>query len=231
MNNQETGTPPSGQPPFEVGTPSPRRVQILTPEEEVEALKLSLIKEYDSIVPVIATLAGVGNDEAREAVHTVICRVLVGVNRRPAGDPVVAWRPYIIQSAMNALKEEARRVASRRETVHLFGELDPEQRREIRELLTHEAGPAEKAEQQELLARAQEELAQLPPRQREVIKRRNDKETFGEIAGAMGISVGAVKKLYNVGMKQLRRRFFGWHGAGEAHKANIPLLRLIQGAA
>ncbi len=100
-------------------------------EEGVQALKLMLIREYDSIVPAVALLVGASRTQAQEALHTAICRALVGVTRRPPGNPVVAWRSYIIRTAMNVLKDEARDEARRRENenVLLFSELSPEFRR------------------------------------------------------------------------------------------------------
>lgn len=96
-------------------------------EEGVQALKLMLIREFDSIVPAVALLAGASRTEAQEALHTAICRALVGVTRRPPGNPVVAWRPFIIRTAMNVLKDEARDEARRGENANvlLFSELSP----------------------------------------------------------------------------------------------------------
>jgi len=103
-------------------------------EEGVQALKLMLIREYDSIVPAVALLAGASRAQAQEALHTAICRALVGVTRRPPGNPVVAWRSYIIRTAMNVLKDEARDEARRRENENVllfseFSELSPGFRR------------------------------------------------------------------------------------------------------
>ncbi|HBP17522.1 MAG TPA: hypothetical protein DEA08_07005 [Planctomycetes bacterium] len=72
---------------------------------------------------------------------------------------------------------------------------------------------ARSAAQAEEEARALRALAQLPPRQREVLTLRLlEGLTFPALAGALGISEGAAKTHFQRGVRALRQRL---HAAGE----------------
>lgn len=72
----------------------------------VQQLKLELIREYEQYVETIAGLTDASEDDAREALHRAACEMLVGLTKRPPGNPVVAWRPYIVSGAINKLRDE-----------------------------------------------------------------------------------------------------------------------------
>jgi len=173
----------------------------------VRTLRLALIREYGSVIPVVAKLAKASREDAREAFHNAACRMLAGAARRPPGDPIVDWRLYLIQATLNALREKARGEARRRGKEILFSDLSKDERRLLYRIPAHGRTPAELAADREIEALGWSELQTLPPRQREVIERHYRKESFPEIAAALGVTIGTVKRLHNVGIRRLRLRF------------------------
>ncbi len=171
--------------------------------ELVQELKLELIREYEKYVQTVAGLAGSSVEDAREAFHTAICRMLVGLKKRPPGDPIMAWRPYIIEAAVNDLRMEARR----RKGFILFSNLAPEGRRELLSKASPEPTPAEQAERNELARLAWQELQNLSPLEREVITLRCHGASFAEIASKLGTTLGTVQVSWSTGIAKLRHRF------------------------
>lgn len=172
----------------------------------VQQLKLELIRGYEEYVRTVACLTGTKEDEAREAFHTAFCRMLVGLKKRPSGNPIVAWRPYIIRSAINTLKEEARQVARRKRTCLLFSELDAEGKERVMSVPDPRPRPAEQAENNELATLAWKEMKKLPSHEREVIARRCQGESYKEIAKDMSIAVPTAGTYWTRGLDTLRAR-------------------------
>ena len=169
----------------------------------VQELKLELIRGYEKYVRSVAALTDASEDDAREAVHRAICRMLVGLKKRAPGDPIVAWRPYIIEAAVNELRMEARR----RKGFILVSDLDLEGRRELLWQVSPEPTPSEQAERNELARLAWQELRILSPQEREVITLRCRGFSFAEIASRLGTTIGAARVSWSTGMVRLRRRF------------------------
>ncbi len=177
--------------------------------ELVQQLKLELIREYEKYVQTVAGLAGSSVEDAREAFHTAICRMLVGLQKRPPKVIIVAWRPYIIQAAVNELKERSRQVARRRHTLILFSELDNEGRQKLMNLPDPHPTPSEQAEKTELEALAWQELQKLPPSERDVISRRCHGQVFREIAESLSIEPETARAYWTRGLATLRTRLRG----------------------
>ncbi len=207
---QETNPPSLLQPPPrtfpELGGGQPS-TSTRNREEAVQNLRLALIREYGSVIPVVAKLARTSREDAREAFHKAAWRMLAGAARRSPGDPIVDWRLYLIQAALNALREKTRQEGRRRGKEILFSELSKDERRLLYRIATPGRTPAERAADRELEALGWAELRTLPPRQREVIERHYRQESFPEIAAALGVTIGTVKKLHDVGIRRLRLRF------------------------
>jgi len=174
--------------------------------DPIEELRLELSREYEKYVATVAVVTNSSEDDAREALHTVVCRMLAGLTKRPRGNPVFAWRPYIIQSAVNELRQRSRNVARRKNTVVLFSELDQDGRRQVADLQAPQRRPDVQAQQNELAALAWRELRKLPSRQRFVIARHCKGYTFHEIADACGIDPVTARRHFNIGIHELRHR-------------------------
>ncbi len=168
--------------------------------ELAQQLKLELIQEYEKITPAIKALTGASLDDAREALHRAICRVLVGVTRRGLRNPVAAWRPYIIQTAVNELRKE--RNESKR--VVLFGELREDELRRLFAIPHSQPTPLEHMIAKESRAILWAEVASLSPREGEVLKRWAHGSSFRDISKALGIKPSTARKLWSRGIGHLR---------------------------
>jgi RNA polymerase sigma factor (sigma-70 family) len=169
----------------------------------VQELKDELIRNYEKYVKGVAKAAQVSRDVAREALHRAIFRMLVGFRKRPPRNPIVAWRPYIIEGALNELRMEARR----RGGVLLFRELDQDQQRELLSKAAPGPTPAEQAQKNELAALAWKEVEKLPHYQREVIQRRCRGQSYEEIAELLGVERSTAESYWTRGIEALRLRF------------------------
>jgi len=174
--------------------------------ELIQQLKLELIQAYEPYVRTVAGLTSTPLEDAREAFHTAICKMLVGLRKRPPGNPIVAWRPYIIQAAVNQLREQSRQVARREHNVILFSELDEEGRQQVMNIPDPHPNPLEQAEKKELEALAWEELQKLRPCERDVITKRCHGQAFGEIAGSLSVEPETARAYWARGLATLRSR-------------------------
>ncbi len=170
--------------------------------ELVEQLKLELIREYEQYVETIAALTDVSEDDAREALHRAACEMLVGLSKRPPGNPVIAWRPYIISGAINKLRDEQKE----RKRVRLFSQLRKDQREEVLAIRDPRPTPAEVLEKKDTAAILWSEVDGLSPREAEVIRRWADNSSFNEIAEALGLARPTVRVLWMRGIRNLRKR-------------------------
>lgn len=171
----------------------------------VQELKLELIREYEHYVRAVAGLTGSPEDDASEAIHRAVCELLVSLKRRPAGNPALAWRPYVIRAAVNQLRNDIKE----RRRVILFSELDKDQRREVLSKASPVLTPLEQAEKNELAALAWKELGTLPRYERAVIARRCCDQSFREIAAALAIKPSTARGFWTTGIGKLRFRFRG----------------------
>jgi RNA polymerase sigma factor (sigma-70 family) len=170
--------------------------------ELVQELKLELIREYEQYVRILAGLTGASLEDAREALHRAICRMLVGLKKRPAGDPAIAWRPYVIRAAVNHLRDEI----NERKDVLLFSELDKEGRRKLLGVPDPHPTPLERLEKNETAEILWKEVATLSPREAEVLKRWAHGANFQDIAAALAIQPSTVRELWSRGIGHLRKR-------------------------
>ena len=168
----------------------------------VQELKLVLIREYEQYVRTVAGLTGSSEDDAREALHRAVSELLVSLKGRPAGNPALAWRPYVIRAAVNQLRNE---IKERRRVV-LFSELDKEGRRELFSIRDPRPTPVEYLEQKETAEILWEEVDALPPREADVMKQWAHGSSFRDIARALGIEPSAVRKTWSKGIRHLRTR-------------------------
>ncbi len=172
-----------------------------------EELKQELAREYENYVRIAARLTHRSRDSVREALHDVIARLLAALTQRPADfDAITAWKPYLIQSVVNELKEKRRQVARRKRTVIFFGELDAQGRAKFMNLVDPGVDPAEQAEQNELAALAWSELQTLPEYQRDVIVRRCRGESYREIAMALAVKSSTAEAYWSRGIAEVRSR-------------------------
>lgn len=169
--------------------------------ELVQELKLELIREYEQHVRILADLTGASMEDAREALHRAICRILVGLKKRPAGDPAIAWRPYVIRAAVNHLRDEI----NERKGL-LFSELDKEGRRKLLGVPDPHPTPLGRLERKETAGILWKEVDTLAPREAEVLKRWAHGANFQEIAVALGIQPSTVRELWSRGIGDLRTR-------------------------
>lgn len=168
----------------------------------VQELKLELIREYEQYVETIAGITGASDDDAREAVHRATCRMLTGLRNRPSGNPIIAWRPYILQAAMNALRDERKE----RKRVIRFSELRREQREQLLAIPDPRPTPEERMEESETRAILWSEVENLSPREAHVLRRWAHGSTFTEIAVALDIAPPTVRVLWMRGIRHLRKR-------------------------
>jgi RNA polymerase sigma factor (sigma-70 family) len=173
--------------------------------ELVQKLKLELIRGYEKYVRAVAGLTSTSLENAREAFHTSICRMLVGLKKRPPGNPIVAWRPYIVQAAVNALNEKSRQVARRKHNVILFSELDTEGRQKLMAIPDPEPRPEKHLENEETARILWTEVASLSPRQGEVLEKWAHGSSFEDISLAFGIKPSTVRELWSRGIRGLRK--------------------------
>jgi len=174
--------------------------------ELVQKLKLELIREYEKYVQAVAGLTSTSLEDAREAFHTSICRMLVGLKKRPPSNPIVAWRPYILQAAVNALNEKSRQVARRKHTVILFSELDTEGRQKLMAIPDPQPRPEKHLLNKETARILWEEIASLSPRQGEVLAKWAHGSSFQDISAALGVKPSTARKYWSEGIGHLRKR-------------------------
>lgn len=172
----------------------------------VQQLKLELIRSYEPMVWTVGGLAGASLEDAREALHDSICRMLVGLRNRPAQDRIVAWRPYIVQAAINQLRGKSRQIARRKHRVILFSELDSDGRKKLLAIPDPHPPPADKLEKDDTRAILWAEVAILSPRQAEVLKRWAHGVSFLDISLALDIMASTVRNLWSRGIRRLRTR-------------------------
>jgi len=170
--------------------------------ERVQELKLELIRGYEQYVRIVAGLTQSSEDDAREAIHSVVCRMLGGLRRRPVSNPAIAWRPYVIRAAVNHLRDEIKH----RKAVLLFSELDKEGRRQLLAIRDPLPTPEEHLEKKETAAILWAEVATLSPREAEVLKRWAHGSSVQEIAAALGIDPSTVRVHWSRGIRHLRKR-------------------------
>ncbi len=168
----------------------------------VQELKLELIREYEQYVRAVAGLTGSSEDDAREALHRAVCELLVSLKKRPAGDPAITWRPYVIRAAIYQLRHEVKE----RKRVILFSELDKEGRRELLTIRDPHPTPVEALEKKETAEILWTEVATLAPREAEVLKRWAHGARFQEIGLALGMARSTVRKFWSDGIRHLRMR-------------------------
>jgi RNA polymerase sigma factor (sigma-70 family) len=170
--------------------------------ELVEQLKLELIREYEQYVETIAGLTDVSEDDAREALHRAACEMLVGLSKRPPGNPVIAWRPYIISGAIHKLRDEQKE----RKRARPFSQLRKDQREEVLAIRDPRPTPAEVLEKKDTAAILWSEVEGLSAREAEVLRRWAHDSSHDEIATALGIKASTVRKLWSRGIHHLRKR-------------------------
>lgn len=172
----------------------------------VHQLKLELIRSYEPMVRTVAGLTGRSLEDAREAFHAAICRMLVGLTKRPPGNPVLTWRTYIVQAVVNQLRETARRQHRLQAKVLLFSELSPEDRREVCMKASPLPTPLRHLEDAETSRILWTEVATLDPHQAEVLRRWSRGADFKDIAASMRERTATVYKWWSRGIARLRRR-------------------------
>ena len=178
--------------------------------DEIEKLKLFIIRDYEEMARVVAGLLDVDLEVAREAIHTVVCKIMTGLKERPGRSVARSWRPYVVQAAINELRSDHR---GKEKTV-FFSDLAPDDQGGLVQLDSHEPTPAKKAEVNELAALAWSFLAKLPGQEREVITRRCQGGTYGEIARALGIDPVTARVHFHNGIRELRQRLEAVEGFG-----------------
>jgi len=132
--------------------------------------------------------------------------MLVGLTKRPPGNPIVAWRPYIIQAAIHQLIEAERRLDRLKTKIVPFSQLDNAERLELHGKAAPQPTPAEQLEQRETATVLWTEVAILSPREGDVLRRWAHGSSFAEIAVALGIKSSTVRKLWSRGIRHLRNR-------------------------
>jgi RNA polymerase sigma factor (sigma-70 family) len=170
--------------------------------ELVQKLKLELIRGYEKYVRAVAGLTQSSEDDAREALHRAACELFVGLRKRPADNPAIAWRPYVIRAAVNLLRKEIKQ----RKRVILFSELDKEGRRELLAIRDPRPTPEEHLERKETAAILWTEVETLSPREAEVLKRWAHGSGYQKIARDLGIEPSTVRELWSRGIRDLRMR-------------------------
>lgn len=172
----------------------------------IEQLKLELIREYEPYVRRVAGLTSTSLEDAREAFHSAICRMLVGLKTRPPGNPILAWRSYIVQAAVNQLREAARRVRRFPRRTRRFSELSDKERLELLGKVAPQPTPAQQLEHQETARILWAEVATLDRRQGDVLRRWAHGSSLQDIATSMGVKPGTVYKWWSRAIQRLRRR-------------------------
>lgn len=172
------------------------------PSDQVQELKLALIREYEQYVRIVAGLTGASEDDAREGIHRAVCRILVGLRKRPIGDPAMAWRPYVIRAAVNHLRNE---IEQRHKAIP-FSELDKEGRRKLLALRDPRPTPEEHLEKKETKEILWAEVATLAPRKAEILEKWAHGAGFQEIAKALGLQPSTVRKYWSEAIAELRSR-------------------------
>lgn len=172
----------------------------------LDQLKEELVRGHAGYVRIVAKLTRRRKADVQEALQDVVCRLLATLSERPgAYSRIVAWRPYIVRAIVNDLKDKRRRVAHRRRTCVLFGELDSDGRKKV--LTVPDGGliPEAALETMERNAKLWEEVAKLSPRQSEAVKRWAHGATFDEIATELRIRPSTVRELLSRGIRRLRK--------------------------
>ena len=111
--------------------------------------------------------------------------MLVSLKKRPADNPAIAWRPYVIRAAIYQLRHEVKE----RKRVILFSELDKEGRRELLAIKDPHPTPEKCLERKEIAEILWAEVKRLSPREAEVLTLIARGYTNREIAETLVISV------------------------------------------
>lgn len=136
-------------------------------------------------------------EEAREALHSVLARVAV----HPTA--LEDWRQYLTRCAVNEIRHDHN--GKRRET--LFSELSREERQRLFEERPGPwRDPSEIAAQHELESMAVAEVWKLPPRRRAVLLLWMDQFKTCEIADILSLRPATVRSDLRHGLKALRKK-------------------------
>lgn len=168
----------------------------------VRELEQELTRNYEKYVRGVAKAAHTSRDNAREALHRAICRILGASKEHPPSRRILAWHPYILSAAINSLRDwrkEGKRLTR-------FSELYEDEREEIGEIPDPEPGPERRLEESEIRAILWAEVKRLSPREAEVIKHWAHGSPFNEIAMKLNISASTVRVLWMRGIRNLRNR-------------------------
>jgi RNA polymerase sigma factor (sigma-70 family) len=150
----------------------------------------------------VAGLTGSSEEDAREALHRAVCEMLVSLKKRPAGNPAISWRPYVIRAAIYQLRHEVKE----RKRVILFSELDKEGRRELLAIRDPHPTPLQYLEKKETAEILWAEVKNLSPREAEVLTHWAHGSTFNELARRLNLSPSTVRVLWMRGIRNLRTR-------------------------
>jgi DNA-directed RNA polymerase specialized sigma24 family protein len=153
---------------------------------------------YEPVVQWICNRLGIGVEESREAVHTVIARLDGKASR------IKKWDRYLTRAAVR----EYRRSQAKPRMV-LFSELSREDRKRLYSLQAPGPDPAEEAAKDELVELFRERIGDLPARQGEVMTLDLVGETGEEIRSKLGLeSVATVRSNRRKGRAVLRKNIF-----------------------
>jgi len=138
-----------------------------------------------------------GDLEVRDALHTVSLRLLVN-----GAHPIRNWVAYLTTAAINECRQ-----GHQNGKVVSFSELSKEERRRIVEETPGPfENPADLAAKHELVAMAQEEVENLPPKQRAILLMVCSKYKHREIAAALGLRSAETSRSHlRYALKSLRK--------------------------
>lgn len=164
-----------------------------------EAAAAELVKRHAGAVARYLSAAG-GGDDVEDLVQEAFFRAFRKLDgfRGNAG-----FRTWVMKIGSNVLTDQRRRRARR-----------PELTLDGWDVADEGADPHAVSVAGELEMRLQQELAKLPPKQREVFLLRAQQGTeYGEIAAVLGTSVGAARVHYHQAVKRIKRALDRHSGA------------------
>ncbi|HET7039882.1 MAG TPA: sigma-70 family RNA polymerase sigma factor [Gemmatimonadales bacterium] len=160
-----------------------------------ETAAAELVRRHARAVARFLGAAGAG-DEVDDLVQEAFFRAFRGLDRFRGG---ASFRTWVMTIASNALTDFRRR-RGRRPVLPLEG----------RDVTDGAADPHGALVARETEARVRDEVARLPPMQRDVfLMRAQQGLPYEEIAAALGTSVGAARVHYHQAVKRLRRALEG----------------------
>lgn len=151
------------------------------------------------------------DDELRvkEAASDVVQQTFLQAHRAIndfAGSSQEEWRGWLRQILVNEIRQAGRHYqTAKRRMGREVALADDSSASGDWQLAGPDSTPSQKASAQEELARLEDALSRLPEEYREVIERRNARESFEEIGRTMGRSAAAAQKLWSRAVERLGR--------------------------